>query len=85
MRSISASLIAGMTGAIIAAVGMPASDNCRSASSRFAGVEARGSMVRASLPSSVPPGAKSSVPAAKPVQTIAGRRSTVEEPTSIRR
>ena len=53
MRSISASLIAGMTGATITAVGMPAADNCRSASSRRPGVAARGSIVRASLGSSV--------------------------------
>src|SRR5882757_6935667 len=33
--------------------GMPASANCRNASSRFGGVEARGSMVRASFGSSV--------------------------------
>ena len=32
---------------------MPACDNCRSASSRLGGVEARGSMVRASFGSSV--------------------------------
>ncbi len=53
MRSISESFSAGITGATITVVGMPASDNCRSASSRFGGVEARGSMVRASFGSSV--------------------------------
>ena len=49
MRSISASFSAGITGATITVVGMPASDSRRSASSRFGGVEARGSMVRASV------------------------------------
>ena len=53
MRSISASLIAGMTGATITVVGTPASDSCRNASSRRAGVDARGSITRASFGSSV--------------------------------
>ena len=47
------SLIAGMIGATITVVGTPAADSCRSASSRRAGVAARGSMVRASFGSSV--------------------------------
>ena len=38
---------------VITAAGMPARDSARMASSRFAGDEARGSIVRASLPSSV--------------------------------
>ena len=42
-----------MTGATITEVGTPAADNCRSASSRRAGVAARGSIMRASLGSSV--------------------------------
>ena len=41
------------TGATIVEVGMPALTSCRSASSRRGGVEARGSMVRASSASSV--------------------------------
>ncbi len=53
MRSISASLIAGMTGATITDVGTPASESCRNASSRRAGVAARGSITRASFGSSV--------------------------------
>lgn len=52
MRSISASFSAGITGATITVVGMPASDNCRSASSRFSGDDARGSIVRDSFGSS---------------------------------
>ncbi len=43
----------GDHGATITVVGIPASDNFRSASSRRGGVEARGSMVRANLGSSV--------------------------------
>ena len=42
-----------MIGATITVVGMPASANWRTASRRFIGVGARGSMVRAILPSSV--------------------------------
>ena len=42
-----------MTGATSVEVGTPALTNCRSASSRRGGVAARGSMVRASLGSSV--------------------------------
>ena len=53
MRSISASLIAGMTGATITEVGTPAPASRRSASRRRAGVAARGSITRASLGSSV--------------------------------
>ena len=53
MRSISASLIAGMTGATMTDAGTPACDNRRSVSSRRAGVGARGSITRASLGSSV--------------------------------
>ncbi|MNT91456.1 hypothetical protein D3C72_2325560 [compost metagenome] len=52
-RSISWSLSAGITGAIITPVGTPASERALIASSRLVGVEARGSMVRASLRSSV--------------------------------
>ena len=47
------SLIAGMTGATITEVGTPARESCRNASRRRPGVAARGSMVRASLGSSV--------------------------------
>jgi len=42
-----------MTGANITAVGTPAALSARTASSRLAGVAARGSMLRASLRSSV--------------------------------
>ncbi len=42
-----------MTGATITDVGTPAADSCRNASSRRAGVAARGSITRASLGSSV--------------------------------
>ena len=44
MRSISESFSAGITGATITVVGMPASESRLSASSRFAGVEARGEL-----------------------------------------
>lgn len=53
MRSISWSLSAGTMGAAITDTGMPASASARIASSRLGGVEARGSMVRASVRSSV--------------------------------
>src|SRR2546430_5648085 len=53
MRSISESLSAGITGATMTMAGMPASASCLIASSRFGGVEARGSMVRASFGSRV--------------------------------
>ena len=53
MRSISWSVSPGMIGATITEVGMPASVNCRIASSRLVGVAARGSMVRARCRSSV--------------------------------
>ncbi len=47
------SFTAGITGPIITTVGMPAADSTRRASSRLAGVEARGSIARANFPSSV--------------------------------
>ena len=42
-----------MIGATMTEAGMPASDSCRIASSRLVGVDARGSIVRASMRSSV--------------------------------
>ena len=53
MVSISASLRAGITGATITLVGMPAAASVSMVASRFSGVAARGSIARASLRSSV--------------------------------
>ena len=53
MASISVSFTAGMMGATMTTVGMPAAESISSAASRFGGVAARGSMARDSFGSSV--------------------------------
>ena len=70
--SISLSFSAGMIGAVITVVGMPAADSARMVSIRFCGVAARGSIARASFRSSV---VTDSATFAKPSAAMGARMS----------